>query len=183
MTDRHVLHEINQAIEEISGITAADLTDDLLASDRPLVLRGLASDWPAVRHGLESADRLIEYLLGFDSGNVVTALHAPPEAAGRIFYNEDMTAFNFEYRRMALAAAVRQVRSHVDLPSPPSLYMSITGCRVSGNRTTFLFDTWGHWPASGSATRAGYRRITTSRPISPASSRGIVESSCSRRSS
>jgi hypothetical protein len=126
MTDRHVLNEINQEIEEITGITAADLTDDLLASERPLVLRGLASDWPAVRHGLESADRLIEYLLGFDSGNVVTALHAPPEAAGRIFYNEDMTAFNFEYRRMALAAAMRQVRSQVDLPSPPSLYIGST---------------------------------------------------------
>jgi hypothetical protein len=126
MTDRHVLNEINQSIEEITGITAADLTDDLLASDQPLVLRGLASDWPAVRHGLESADRLIEYLLGFDSGNVVTALYAPPEAAGRIFYNEDMTAFNFLYRRMGLAAAVRQVRSHVDLPAPPSLYIGST---------------------------------------------------------
>ena len=126
MTDRHVLNEINQSIEEITGITAADLTDDLLASDQPLVLRGLASDWRAVRHGLESADRLIEYLLGFDSGNVVTALYAPPEAAGRIFYNEDMTAFNFEYRRMALAAAMRQVRSHADLPAPPSLYIGST---------------------------------------------------------
>ena len=126
MTGQHVLNEINQAIEEITGVTAADLTDDLLASDRPLVLRGLASSWPAVRHGLESADRLIEYLLGFDSGNVVTALYAPPDAAGRIFYNEDMTGFNFEYRRMALAAAVQQVRSHVDLPSPPSLYLGST---------------------------------------------------------
>lgn len=126
MTGQHVLNEIDQAIAEMTGITAADLTDDLLVSDQPLVLRGLASDWPAVRHGLESADRLSEYLLGFDSGNVVTALHAPPEAAGRIFYNEDMTAFNFEYRRMALAAAVQQVRSHVDLPLPPSLYIGST---------------------------------------------------------
>jgi hypothetical protein len=123
MTGQHVLNEIDQAIAEMTGITAADLTDDLLVSDQPLVLRGLASDWPAVRHGLESADRLSEYLLEFDSGNVVTALHAPPEAAGRIFYNEDMTAFNFEYRRMALAAAVQQVRSQADQPSPPSLYI------------------------------------------------------------
>jgi hypothetical protein len=37
-----------------------------------------------------------------------------------------MTAFNFEYRRMALGAALRQVRSHVDLPSPPSLYVGST---------------------------------------------------------
>jgi hypothetical protein len=126
MADQHVLNEIHQAIEEIHGVTAADLTDDLLLSDRPLVLRGLVADWPAVREGLESADRLIDYLLQFDSGNVVTALHAPPEAAGRMFYNEDMTAFNFEYRRMALAAAVRQVRSHAELESPPSLYIGST---------------------------------------------------------
>jgi hypothetical protein len=126
MADRHVLNEIHQAIEEIRGVTAADLDDDLLLSDRPLVLRGLVADWPAVREGLESADRLIDYLLQFDSGNVVTALHAPPEAAGRMFYNEDMTAFNFEYRRMALAAAVRQVRSHAELPAPPSLYVGST---------------------------------------------------------
>jgi hypothetical protein len=126
MTGQHVLNEISQPIAEISGLSSANLTDDLLASDQPLVLRGLASDWPAVRHGLESSDRLIEYLLGFDSDNLVTALYAPPEAAGRIFYNEDMTGFNFEYRRMALAAAVQQVRSHVHLASPPSLYIGST---------------------------------------------------------
>jgi hypothetical protein len=37
-----------------------------------------------------------------------------------------MTAFNFEYRRMALKEALQQVRSHVDLPSPPSLYIGST---------------------------------------------------------
>jgi hypothetical protein len=126
MTGQHVLNEISTAIAETSGLTATDLTDELLASDQPLVLRGLASDWPAVRHGLESADRLIEYLRGFDSGNVVTALYVPPEAGGRIFYNEDMTGFNFEYRRMALAAAVQQVRSQMGVPSPPSLYIGST---------------------------------------------------------
>ncbi|MDJ0812248.1 MAG: cupin-like domain-containing protein [Woeseiaceae bacterium] len=126
MTDQHVLHEIDQAIAERSDVTAADLSDELLASGQPLVLRGLASSWAAVRHGLESADSIIEYLQGFDSDNVVTALYAPADAAGRIFYNEDMTAFNFEYRRMALKDAVRQVRSHVDEPDPPSLYIGST---------------------------------------------------------
>ena len=126
MTAQHVLHEIVRTIAEVSDVTAADLGDDLLASDQPLVLRGLASDWPAVKHALESADKIIDYLLGFDSNNVVTALFAPPEAGGRIFYNEDLTAFNFEYRRMALKDAVRQVQSHVGLPSPPSLYIGST---------------------------------------------------------
>ncbi len=126
MTGQHVLNEIDQSIAERDDVTVADLSDELLASDQPLVLRGLASGWPAVRHGLESADAIIDYLQGFDSDNVVTTLYAPPEAAGRIFYNEDMTDFNFEYRRMALKDAVQQVRSHVDQPNPPSLYIGST---------------------------------------------------------
>ena len=126
MTDRHVLHEISEKIAERNDVSAAELTDELLESDEPLVLRGLASDWPAVKHGLKSADSIIDYLQGFDSGNVVTALHAPAEASGRIFYNEDMSAFNFEYRRMALKDAVQQVRSHLDRPGSPSLYIGST---------------------------------------------------------
>ncbi len=126
MTGPHVLNEIDQAIAERNDVTVADLSDELLTSDRPLVLRGLASDWPAVRLGLESDDSIIDYLQGFDSDNVVTALYAGPEAGGRIFYNEDMTDFNFEYRRMALKDAVQQVRSHVDQPNPPSLYIGST---------------------------------------------------------
>ena len=123
---RHVLNDIHQSIPEVSDVAAEELSDELLASESPLVLRGLASNWPAVQHGLESADAIIDYLQTFDSGNVVTALYAPPEAAGRIFYNDDLTAFNFEYRRMALADAVKQVRAHLDEPSPASLYIGST---------------------------------------------------------
>ena len=126
MTGQHALNDIERAIAETDEVTAGDLDDELLGSDQPLVLRGLASDWPAVKRGLESADRIIEYLQEFDSNNVVTALYAPPEAAGRIFYNDDMSGFNFEYRRMALKDAVQQVRSHVDQPLPPSLYIGST---------------------------------------------------------
>ncbi|NNG13064.1 MAG: cupin-like domain-containing protein [Halobacteria archaeon] len=126
MTDQHVLNDISQAIAETDEITVADLSDEILASDQPQVLRGLAADWPAVKHGLESADRVVDYLQGFDSGNVVTAMYAPPEAAGRIFYNEDMTGFNFEFRRVALKEAVQQVRSQINLPVPPTLYIGST---------------------------------------------------------
>ena len=126
MSNKHVLNDICEAIAETNDITIEDLDDDLLASDEPLVIRGLASDWPAVKNGLASTDEAIDYLQQFDSGNAVTALFAPAEAKGRIFYNEDMSAFNFEYRRMALKDAVQQVRSHIDQPSPPSLYIGST---------------------------------------------------------
>ena len=126
MTSQHVQHDIGKTIAETRDVTVADLSDELLASDQPLVLRGLVRDWPAVKHGQTSTDEIVEYLRGFDSEKIVTALFAPPEAAGRIFYNEDMTAFNFEYRRMALREAMEQIRSHVEMPAPPSLYVGST---------------------------------------------------------
>lgn len=126
MTSQHVHQDIGQSIAETRDITLADLSDDLLGSEQPLVIRGLVSDWPAVKHGLESTDRMVEYLQEFDSNNEVTAFYSPPEAAGRIFYNENMTGFNFEYQRMKLGEAVQQIRSHLDLASPPSLYVGST---------------------------------------------------------
>ena len=84
MTTEHVLNDISQSIAETRDITVADLSDDVLVRDQPLVLRGIAADWPAVKYGRESADQLIGYLREFDSDNMVTTLYAPPEAADRL---------------------------------------------------------------------------------------------------
>lgn len=126
MTSQHVLNDIDQQVAETTGISASGLSDELLASDQPRVLRGLVRDWPAVKLGLESTDKIAAYLQELDSGNAVTALCAPPAAAGRIFYNEDMTGFNFEYRRMGLREAVDQIRLYADQPAAPSLYVGST---------------------------------------------------------
>ena len=49
------MHSIGQVIAERDNVAAADLNDHpndkLLASDTPIVLRGLAKDWPAVEMG------------------------------------------------------------------------------------------------------------------------------------
>ncbi len=126
MTRQHVKNDIGQSVAEMHDVSVNDLSDELLMSDEPLVLRGLADDWPAVRHGLESVDSISTYLQGFDSGNAVTALQAPADANGRIFYNDDLTGFNFEYRRLALKEAMQQVRENADVPAPPTLYIGST---------------------------------------------------------
>ena len=126
MSEQHVLNQISQAIDETNAVGIDDLTDELLSSAQPRVLRGLIRDWPAVGHGLESSDRLLDYLDDLDSGNVVTALEAPPEANGRIFYNDDVTGFNFDYRRIALKDAIQQIRSQRDQQDAPSLYVGST---------------------------------------------------------
>ncbi len=126
MTEQHARHNIRQTVTELGNVTLTDLNDNLLASDQPRVLRQLVSDWPAVQCGLDSTDRIVRYLHEFDTGNIVTALCAPAAANGRIFYNEDMTAFDFEYRRVALREAVQQIRANGQAPSQPSIYVGST---------------------------------------------------------
>jgi hypothetical protein len=64
---------------------------------------------------------LIRYLQRFDSGNMVDALLAAPEIDGRLFYNGDMTGFNFLRNRLPLAAVAEQVLRYAQFPKSPAV--------------------------------------------------------------
>jgi hypothetical protein len=108
-------------IREITGVDAAALRGDLIADQRPVIVRGLVKSWPAVAAGQESPEALVRYLSRFDTGTPVDALLAPPEIDGRIFYNEAMTGFNFVRNRLPLAAVAEQVLRYSRFPKAPSV--------------------------------------------------------------
>ena len=93
----------------------------LLEDKQPAVLRGLVSDWPAVKQGQVSAAALVRYLQRFDSGKPVDALLASPEIDGRIFYNDAMTGFNFLRNRLPVAAVAEQVLRYSQFPKSPAV--------------------------------------------------------------
>ena len=76
---------------------------------RPVVLRGLVAQWPAVQQARESFESLAAYLAGFDNGFYVDAIRTPPSAHGRIFYNEDMSGFNFTREKVTISAALERM--------------------------------------------------------------------------
>ena len=82
-----------QAIVEVDG--GAPLSDEILASPVPLVLRGLVADWPLVRAARAGAGQADAYLRRFYRDATVLASHSPPGTGGRIFYNDDLSGFNF----------------------------------------------------------------------------------------
>jgi hypothetical protein len=93
-----------------------DVTPDLFQSEirplgQPAVLRGLERDWPLVRHGLQSPKDAADYLASFYRGQPVSAITVPASERGRIFYNRDMTGYNFtrtqEDLRNVLGALVK----------------------------------------------------------------------------
>lgn len=113
-------------IREISGVGPRQLSDALLTSTEPLVLRGLAADWPLVRAGLASQRAAGDYLRRHYRGEQVVAMLGAPDIGGRFFYNEDLSGFNFANVRTGLGGVLDQLEAHRDDPRPPAIYVGST---------------------------------------------------------
>jgi hypothetical protein len=102
------------------------LTDAILTSTEPLLLRGLVSQWPVVGAGLEGHPAADAYLRRFYRDATVVAMLGAPEMGGRYFYNEDMSGFNFAALRARLDKVLDELASHADDAQPPAIYVGST---------------------------------------------------------
>jgi hypothetical protein len=116
---------VNQ-VKEVDGADAKALTDAVLTSTEPLVLRGLVAHWPMVKRSLASAASADAYLRRFYRDASVTAMHGAPEIGGRFFYNEDLSGFNFSSVRVKFDAVLDALREHLQSEAPPALYVGST---------------------------------------------------------
>ena len=107
-----------QQIPEWHGVDDAVFRNDIIIAYRPAVLRGIARHWPAVHRAIESTCR---YLNAFDSGKPVDVLLAPPHVKGRIFYNDEMTGFNFTRERQSISAVNDKLLRYSAFQNRPSL--------------------------------------------------------------
>lgn len=115
-----------EPIREIDAGSPGVLTDALLTSTQPLVLRGLAARWPFVRAAIASFDDADAYLRRFYRDATVTAMLGAPEIEGRFFYNDDLTGFNFAPLRARLDAVLDELRGHRRTEKPPAIYVGST---------------------------------------------------------
>jgi len=108
-------------IAEVAGLDAVAIRRDVLGGARPVVLRGLVADWPAVARARESDRSLATYLAGFDNGNPVDAVMTPPQEAGELFYNAALDGFNFLRNRVPLSQVIEQVLRYASFERPPAV--------------------------------------------------------------
>ncbi len=107
-------------IRESGAVDAERFRREVVAGGQPVVLRGQVAGWPAVPR-CRSTTSLLAYLKGLDTGGLVDAVMLPPEADGRIFYNERMDGFNFVRNRVTLSAVAEQVVRYGTFPRPPAV--------------------------------------------------------------
>ena len=77
--------------------------------------------WPAVEAAAQSGAAMLEYLRRFDRGGLVDAIMTPPEVAGRLFYDETMSGFNFVRNRLPVTAVAEQALRYGAHSQPPAV--------------------------------------------------------------
>jgi hypothetical protein len=113
-------------IREIEGVGPHQLTNDILQSTQPLVLRGLVAEWPMVRAGRGSIEAADAYLRRFYRDATVIAMLGAPDIDGRFFYNEDLSGFNFYPMKVRLDAVLGELAGHRHDARPPAIYVGST---------------------------------------------------------
>lgn len=118
--------EIDQGVNEVQGVRPDAVPTEILTSTEPLLLKGLVSEWPFVKAGLESATAAAEYLLRFYANATVGAGYVAPEKAGRFFYNDDMSGFDFDQDMVKLDQVLAEILQYEQADEAPSRYVGST---------------------------------------------------------
>lgn len=114
-------------VRELAGVALDAIPyAELLAAQAPVILRGVARDWPLVAAARQSDEAALAYVARFDSGQPVVGFTGAPEIEGRFHYNAELTGFNFEGARLGMADFLARIRDSLDAPSPASLYIGST---------------------------------------------------------
>lgn len=117
---------MSEPLREISGRDIASpeaFLCDIAEPCRPVVMRGLVSDWPVARAGVLSAAALQSYLSQFDTGGQTEAFFGDPRIAGKYYYADDLRGFNFERRRMRFTEVLETIVSTAGVPNAQSVYL------------------------------------------------------------
>lgn len=115
-----------KAIRVIENCQSNHLSEEILLSNEPLLLKNFVHDWPLVKEAKKSDSAVISYLRNFDAKKPLTAMTGDPSIKGRIFYNEDLSGFNFDYRRVSLEEIFQKLTECSKLEKPPMIYVGST---------------------------------------------------------
>ncbi|CAL4869524.1 hypothetical protein MMA231_03816 (plasmid) [Asticcacaulis sp. MM231] len=107
-------------------ITPAEFEAVVRPLGQPAVLKGVISDWPAVKLAQESDEALVDYLKAHENGEVVGVYVGAPEIRGHFFYGADTRSENYRHGPTPLAMALDRLLAERDKPNPTSIYVQST---------------------------------------------------------
>ena len=103
-------------IAERPAPTPEQFRSEILTGGQPVVMRGVANDWPLVIAGRDDPRKAMSMLEKGANGRLTGVLRAPPELEGRFHYAEgDLQTFNYirgEGNVAGIIAALREEETH-----------------------------------------------------------------------
>ncbi|MDZ3832964.1 MAG: cupin-like domain-containing protein [Sphingopyxis sp.] len=120
------LPEPGGMLDEMDGGDVAAVARHVAAGERPAIVRGIGAHWPAVAAARIGDEAVGAYIAERDTGRALTVLVAPPEAAGRYFYADDMRGVNFYSETMPMRALIERLLTLRGAMAPPGLYAGST---------------------------------------------------------
>ncbi|MFT4077119.1 MAG: cupin-like domain-containing protein [Asticcacaulis sp.] len=114
---------MNRPVRVIENIDRATFDTEIRYAGQPVILKGIVTQWPAVRAAHDSSKALGDYLRQFDSGKEANVSVARKELKGQFFYNEDLTGLNYQTHRGTLSFIVGWCLSHMGQTESESVYL------------------------------------------------------------
>jgi len=119
--------DIQRKTKELAGISPDAIPyDQLMRDQQPVILKGVARQWPLVQKGLQSLDAAMDHIASFYGGRPVVEYRSAPEEGGRYFYTEAVDGFNFERDRVPLPDFFDRVRETARSSDGRSFYIGST---------------------------------------------------------
>ena len=115
------MNEQSRPVARLRNVDSHTFHHQIVPRGEPVVLEGLAADWPAVRAGRQSPEAACAYLAALDSGVEADAVLVPAGLGGRMFYTPDLGNFNFARRKLTVSATLQHLVRYSHFESPPSM--------------------------------------------------------------
>jgi len=113
---------IGAPVEIRHSTDATVLQAELMRGGQPVVLKGLAGNWPAVTAALQSDEQVVAYLKRLDTGKRVPVSVVAPDQNGRFFFTPDMKGFNYGDDGQFIPVVLDWLLANRDVADVPTIY-------------------------------------------------------------
>ena len=123
MSNPVLASEFGAPVQVIEGVTRTQFDAEIRPGNRPVLLKGLVSGWPAclaARGGMACA---VRYLKERDNGVPADTLLGEPSIQGDFFYGETTRSLNFLQGRVPISVALDRLVEQAGLAEPHSVYV------------------------------------------------------------
>jgi hypothetical protein len=121
---------MTEPMPELGDVDARSFRECVLAQYRPMVLRDLVGDWPAVRAAMRSPEAVARHIGARDVGRPVETFVGPPAIGGRFSYDASLRGLNFQRRAQTLAQTLEWLLRHLDDDAPEAVYAGAVDIRA-----------------------------------------------------